>query len=138
MPSTYNKFYSFVGGLVNGVYNLSSDTIKIMLSNTAPSASNVNTADITQISGTNGYTTNGTAVGSFTVVDSSGTVTASGNSVVFTAATGAMGPLRYAVLYDATVASQNLIAWWDYGSSISPNVGETFTVSFPSNIFTLS
>ncbi len=136
--ASYNKFDSFVGGMVNGAYNLSTDSIRIMLTNTAPVNTNVNTADITQISGVNGYTTNGTVVGSFVVTDTNGTVTASGNSVVFTAATGAMGTFRYAVLADLTVASRNLIAWYDYGSSISPAVGETFTVSFPSNIFTLT
>jgi hypothetical protein len=45
-------------------------------------------------------------------------------------ATGAIGPFRYAVLYNDTSADDDLIAWWDYGSSITLNNGDTFTVDF--------
>jgi hypothetical protein len=50
---------------------------------------------------------------------------------VFTAS-GAVGPFRYAALYNDTQASpvKPLIAWWDYGSSISLANGDTFTVAF--------
>jgi hypothetical protein len=46
------------------------------------------------------------------------------------------------VLYNDTAASDNLIAWWDYGSAVTLNDGETFTVKFnnttPGTIFTLA
>jgi hypothetical protein len=52
--------------------------------------------------------------------------------VVFTASGGTIGPFRYAVLYDDTPTSpaDPLVSWWDYGSSITLNAGETFTVDF--------
>jgi hypothetical protein len=52
--------------------------------------------------------------------------------VVFTASGGSVGPFRYAVLYDDTQTSpaKPLIAWWDYGSSITLADTETFTVDF--------
>ena len=57
-------------------------------------------------------------------------------------ATGPIGPLRYVVLYDATVTSpvtDPLISSCDYGSSISLACGETFTVDFQSNtLFTIA
>jgi hypothetical protein len=63
-----------------------------------------------------------------------------GTQVVFTAS-GSVGPFQYAVLYNDTAASKNLVAWWDYGSAVTLNSGDTFTVKFnnttPGTIFTL-
>ena len=77
-----------------------------------------------------------------TKTQSGGTYTLAANQVVFTASGGTIGPFRYAVLYDDTPTSpaDPLIAWWDYGSGITLNDGETFTVKFnntdPGTIFT--
>ena len=136
--AAYNKFNAFVGDLCNKVHNLGSDTLKVMLSNTAPSASNAVKTDITEISAGHGYAAGGTALTSVTDTDSSGTVTLAAASVVFTAAGGSIGPFQYAVLYNSTAASGNLIGWWDNGSAVTLNSGDTETISFPSNIFTLS
>ena len=104
-----------------------------MLTNTAPAATNAVTSDITQISSGNGYTTGGTAVGSNAYSQSSGLATLTGDNVVFTASGGTIGPFRYAVLDDTTVSGGALILWWDYGSSVTLNSGETFTWSLTSN-----
>ena len=60
---------------------------------------------------------------------SSGLYKLIGNDVVFTA-TGAVGPLRYAVFYNSTATNQDLIGWGDYGSSVTLASGDTFTVDF--------
>lgn len=138
--AAYNKFNSFVGNLANGQVNLSSDTLKVALSNAAPTATESSYASNiagTELASGAGYTTGGTACTSVTDTDTAGTVTLTSASVVFTS-TGSMGPFRYAVLYDATAAGTPLISWYDYGSSITPASGETFTVSFPSGVFTLA
>ena len=106
-----------------------SDTLKIMLSNSAPSATNSVKTDITEITPGNGYSSGGATVTITSSTQTSGTYKLVGDDVVFTA-TGAVGPFRYAVLYNDTAASKNLIGWWDYGSSISLANGETFTVDF--------
>jgi hypothetical protein len=127
--ATYNKFNIFLENQFEGVHDWDGSVFKILLTNTAPVATNSVKADLTEISAGNGYTAGGTAT-TITTSRSSGTFKAAGSDVVFTASGGTIGPLRYAVLYDDTSASDSLVAWWDYGSSITLNSGETFTVDF--------
>jgi hypothetical protein len=131
--AVFNKFNSFVEDLAEKVHNLGSDTLKIALTNTAPSASNTILSNITQISAGNGYTSGGATVTITSSSQTSGTYKLVLGDVTFTA-TGSMGPFRYAVLYNSTAASGNLIGWYDYASSITLAANETFTVDFdPTN-----
>lgn len=102
-----------------------------MLTNVAPVQTNSVKADLTEIAAGNGYAAGGT-VTTVTVTRASGTTKAVGTDVVFTASGGTIGPFRYASLYDNTVAAPvaPLVAFWDYGASITLNSGETFTVDF--------
>lgn len=140
--ATYNKFYNFSEQLVNGVHNFSSNTFKVYLSNTTPSASADSVkADLPEISAGNGYTAGG-ATTTITVSETTGTTTVSGTQVVFSASGGSIGPFQYVVFYNDSTASDDLISWWDYGSALTLNDGETFTVKFsntnPGAIFTLA
>lgn len=130
MPQAFNKFNSLVEALAEKVHNLGSDTLKVMLTNTAPSASNTVKADITEISAGNGYTAGGTAATISSSSQTSGTYKLVLADVVFTASGGSIGPFRYAVLYNDTAASDELIGYWDYGSSLTLAAGETFTTDF--------
>lgn len=141
--AVYNKFNDFSEQLANGVQNFATDVYKIALSNTAPVAANTILSDITQISAGNGYTSGGSTT-TITLAEVTGTTTVSGTQVVFTASGGSIGPFRYVVLYNDTTTSPSkpLVAWWDYGSSLTLADGETFTVKFsnttPGAIFTLA
>lgn len=144
--AAYNKYQQFVEDLSNKVHDLigtagsGADTLKVCLTNTAPNAAtHAVRADITEISGGNGYTSGGASVANVGS-ESSGTVTVVGTDVTFTASGGSIGPFRYAVLYNDTPTSpaDPLIAWWDYGSSITLADGESFTVDFGSSLFTLA
>ena len=128
--ASFNKFRAFVENVAEGVHNLGSDTLKILLTNTAPVNTNSVKADLTEISAGNGYTAGGTAVTITSSAQSAGTYKLVGNDVVFTASGGTIGPFRYAVLYNDTPTSpaDPLIGWWDYGSSITLAAAETFTV----------
>lgn len=127
--ASYNKFQPFVENLAEKVFNLGADTLKVALTNSAPSAADSQLSSITQISNGNGYTTGGTQATISSSAQSSGTYKLVLNDVVFTAS-GSMGPFRYAVLYDDTATNDELIAWWDYGSSVTLASGDTFTVDF--------
>lgn len=138
----YNKFNQFVQDLGIANINLNSDTFKVMLTNTAPVATNHYYSDISanDLSTANGYTAGGTAATITSWTNSSGTSKWILQQVVFTA-TGAVGPFRYAALYDSTPASnKTLIAWWDYGSSVTLANGDTFTVAFDgtNGVFTIA
>lgn len=102
-----------------------------MLTNTAPVATNAVYGDIsgTELAAAHGYATGGNAT-TPTLSNASGTEKLVGTDAVFTATSDGMGPFRYAVLYSVTATNKDLIGWWDYGSSITLNNGETFTVHF--------
>ena len=127
--ATFNKFNSFVEALAEKVHNLGADTLKVMLTNSAPSAANTVKANITEIAAGNGYTAGGTQAVISASSQTSGTYKLVLADVVFTAS-GAVGPFRYVVLYNDTATNDELIAYADYGSSISLANGETFTVDF--------
>lgn len=128
--ASYNKFNQFTKDLVDGVHDFDAHTFKVMLTNSAPVATNSVKADLTEISAGSGYSAGGTAT-TITTSTSSGTAKVTGTDVVFTSS-GTIGPFRYAVLYNdsPTSPADPLIAWWDYGSSISLNNTETLTVDF--------
>ena len=133
MPTAaFNKFEPFIENAFEGVHNFQSDTFKFMLTNVAPVATNGVKADLTEIAAGNGYTAGGAAVTVSASSQTGGTYTATltGN-VVFTASGGNIASFRYAVLYNDTPASplDPLVGFFDYGSSISPSAGETFTIN---------
>lgn len=128
--AAYNKINAFVENMPEKVHNLQSDTLRLLLTNSAPVATNTVKADLTEITAQNGYSAGGTAITITSSAQSSGTYKLVGNDVTFTASGGSFGPFRYVVFYNDTPTSpaDPLIAWWDYGSSISLNDGDTFTV----------
>lgn len=127
--ATFTKFHQFVEDLAEKVHNLGSDTLKVMLTNTAPVNTNAVKADLTEISAGNGYSAGGTAPSITSSADTTGTYKLVLADVVFTASGGTIGPFRYATLYNDTPTSpaDPLIGFWDYGSSITLAIGETFT-----------
>jgi hypothetical protein len=145
MTVAYNKFQDFSEQLIRGVHDWDAHTFKIALTNTAPTAGQASldtTTNHPAPAAANGYTAGGTAT-TISVSETTGTTTVQGTQVVFTAAGGNLGPFRYAILYNDTATSpvDALIAWFDYGASITLADTEVFTVQFnsatPGTIFTL-
>lgn len=144
--ATYNKFQDFAEQIAKGVHNFASHIFKVTLTNTAPVATQTTLDTVTNHpapAAANGYPAGGLAT-TITTSEASGTMTISGTQVVFTASGGQIGPFRYAILYNDTASSpaDALVAWWDYGSSITLNDTETFTVRFnnasPGTIMTIA
>lgn len=141
MPtSTWNKFQDFSEQLVRGEHDFDADVFKVVLSNSLPLATYTQLSQITQLSTAGGYTSGGETT-TVTVVEVSGTTTVSGTQLQWTGSGSGFGPFQYAALYNDSTASDLLIAWFDYGSAISVNASETFTLKFnnasPGTMFTL-
>jgi hypothetical protein len=129
--ATYNKFLSFVENVAEKVHNLGSDTLKVILVN-SPAPVNTNTvlANLTQISGTNGYTTNGATATQTSSLQTAGVYKLILVDVTWTASGGSIGPFQYAVLYNSTATNGELIGWYDYGAALTITNGNSFTVDF--------
>lgn len=133
--ATYNKFSAWAENMVETA-NLATDQFVVALTNTAPTSTNSVLADISQISYTNLSSRNITTTSSS---QTSGTYSLVLADLTLTAS-GSVGPFRYVVIYDDTPTSpaDPLVCWYDYGSSITMANGETFTIDFGANLFTLS
>ena len=128
--ATFNKFQPYIERLHEGEIDWDGHSFKVALTNTIPTSGMDDLADITQIANGNGYTTGGTATTITASSQTAGTYKAVASDVVFTASGAGMAAFQYAVLYDDTHASDALVGWWNYGSSIALAAGETFTVDF--------
>lgn len=124
--ATFNKFNSFVEALAEKVHNLGADELMIALCNTAPSAANTVLANLTQIDYTN---LSSRVISRASSAQTAGVYKLMLDDLVL-AATGAVGPFRYAVVYNNTATNKELIGYFDYGSSISLANNETLTIDF--------
>jgi len=138
--ATFTKFDPLVEALAEGVHNWQTNTLAIALTASAPSAANGVLGDITQISYTNiqDGTTTGRNVSGVTSSQTSGVYTLDAADLVLTA-TGTVPAFRYLVLYNDTAASDPLIGYYDYGTTVNLLNGETFTIVWdPTGILTLT
>lgn len=124
--ATFVKFQPFVENLAEGKHNLGSNQLAVALTNTAPTNTFSTLSQVTEISYANCSSRN---ITTSTSAQTSGTYKLVLADLVLTAS-GTVGPFRYVVIYDDTSTSDNLIASYDYGSSITLSTGETFTIDF--------
>lgn len=134
--ATFNKINDFVENAVEAA-NLGSDQFVIALSNTAPGSESSNpTADgngvlanVTQVSYTNLSSRNITTTSSS---QTSGVYKLVLSDITLTASGGTVGPFQYIYIYDDTVTSpaDPLVCYYDYGSALTLNDGDTLTVDF--------
>lgn len=125
--ATYNKFNSFVEAVAEKVHNLGSDTLKVALTNSAPVATNTVLANITEISYTN---CSSRALTISSSAQSSGTYKLVIADLTLSASGGSVGAFRYIVIYNDTATNDELIAWFDYGSSLTLASGESLALDF--------
>lgn len=127
--AAFNKFNVFLQDLGRKKHALNTDSLKIMLSNTLPVATNAVKTDITEIAAANGYAAGGNVAAYVSDNQAAGVYKLILSVVNFTAAGGSFGPFQYAVLYNSTAAGLNLIGWYDYGTPITITNGNIFQVA---------
>ena len=131
--ATYNKFNSFVEALAEKQHNLGSDTLKVALTNTLPTAANTQLSNLgspitTGFNNTLSVTSSAQTGGTYKLVVSD----------LIMEATAAIGPVRYVAIYNDTSTNDLLICWFDYGSAISLAIGDKSPLDFGTELFSLS
>ncbi len=128
--AAFNKFNQFAEDIAKGIHKLNADALFVMLTNTAPIATNSILSDITEITPANGYVAGGNAATFTTGVQTAGVYKLVLADVLFTASAGAINTFRYAVLYNKTQTTplKPLIGWWDYAAAQNITAGNSFLV----------
>lgn len=135
--AVFNKLPGFVEHLAEGVHNLGTNQLVIALSNTAPGSegtppngatANCVLANVTEVSYTNLSSRNVTTT---TSAQTAGTYKLELADLTLNA-TGTVGPFQYIYLYNDTPTSpaDPLIGYYDYGSPLTLNNGESLTIDF--------
>lgn len=134
------KFQDFVEQLGLEGHQLNTDTLKIALTNVLP----VNTQTVfdpvtnhAAPAANDGYTAGGHDVLN-TWSEAGGVATLAGTDVTITAGPGGIGPFRYIVLYNDTNPADQLLMFYDHGSSITLADGESYVFDILTNLLTLT
>lgn len=139
--ASYVKYEHWIEAVFNKEIDAfgTDDTFKAAIATDAPDvAADDELADVTQIAGNNGYTTGGDDIQN-NATRGGGTVTFTAVDHTWTASGGNLGSSttgRYIVIHDDTSTTDILMCYFDYGSTFTVAVGETFTVDYGASLFT--
>lgn len=127
--ASYNKFEPFVEDIAEKVHDLGSDQLKVALCNAAnaPAAANGQLSDLTEIAYTNLSSRNITTSAS---AQSGGTYKLTLADLTLTASGGAVAGFRYIVIYNDDADNDELIGYYDYGSDLVLNDGDSLAIDF--------
>lgn len=138
MPiASFVKYNQSTEVLVEAI-NAGSDTWQVILSNTAPDATDTNQASASELATGGGYTANGNNAAVVSSTQTGGVYKLVLSSPAAWTGSGAGFTARYAILWNQT--QDKLFGYWDYGSSQTVAAGETFTVSLDgtNGVFTVT
>lgn len=136
--ATLTKFQIFVEDLAEKVHDLGTENLRLALFNTAPSASldailtDVGTEIVYTNLASNPTSRNVTITSS---AQTGGTYALEASDQTLTASGGALPTFQYIVLYNeaTTTKVDPLIGWYDYGSALTLNDGESLTIDYGAN-----
>lgn len=127
--AAFNRFNSFLEAAFEKLHNLQSDTFVLFLcaAASAPVATNTQLSNLTTISYTNlssrtltvSSSSNSSGVYKWVVAD-----------ITLSASGGAVAAFQYVGIYNDTASNDELVGWYDYGSALTLQNGESLTVDF--------
>ena len=132
--ATFVEFDSFPEAMAEKVHNLGSDQLIYFLTNTEPTpTTDTQLSNITQIAYTNitenrqiTITSSSSSGGTYSLVLPDYTLNA----------TGAVATFQYVGIYNDTATNDELLCYWDYGSSVTMASGESFLIDHGATLFT--
>jgi len=135
--ATFNKINDFVEHVNEGTHNMSADQLELALSNTAPGSEasdpsadgNGILGNVTQIAYTNLSARTLTLDASG---QTAGLYTLSLDDITLSASGGAVAAFQYIYIFNqaATAPVDALIGYYDYGSALTLQDGESLTIDF--------
>lgn len=137
--AAFQKYSNFAKDCLEKKHDFSADTFKLALSNRTPIPATDNTlTQFSEIAAGNGYPAGGETIVITNVVINGAVTEVQVNElidIVFAATGGAFPPFRYTALYNAT--NGLLVSFYDRGSELNLQDGETYTADTPSVLFNL-
>lgn len=127
------KFNTFPKDCAHKVHHLGTDTLKLLLTNTAPvAATDVVVGTLVDITAGFGYSAGGPTLVTSSSGQIGGVYSLVLEDLVLTASGGDIGPFRYAVIYNSIPTSplKPLICYYDLGASFTIINGAFSTFNF--------
>lgn len=135
---TYVKINSFIEAVAEKKHNLSTDVLKVYLTNATPSASASNVkADVAEISNGGGYA-GGLTVTVTASSQTGGTYTLQVSLDQTLTGTGSGFTFSHAVLFNETATNDELIGYWSFGGSRTIAAGDTQRLQLAATLITMS
>lgn len=132
--ASFNKVNPFVEHVMEGVHDFSADQIEVALTAAAnpPDASDGVLTDLTEIASYANLSAK--TITTTTSSQSGGTYKLVLADLVLTNTGAGSTTFQYVVLFNQDAASDNLIGYYNYGSEVTLNQNDTFTIDFdPTN-----
>jgi len=128
--AAFTKIQAFVEALAEKKHDLGADQIVVALCNAtnAPdAATDAVLTDLVEIAYTNLSSRNITTTSS---AQTGGVYKLTLQDLTLSASGGSVAAFRYVVLYNDTATNDDLIGYYDYGSEVTLNDGDTFAIDF--------
>ena len=133
-------FYQYWEDVKNGIHNWSSNTFKFALLDVLPDVTtDAVWADVSgdEIAAGFGYSAGGSSMVKTFDGQTDGNWKVVHSALTFTASGGTIGPFVCGVCYNNTAASKNLVFLVNFGQNISIFTGESFPITFPTDVGTI-
>ena len=127
MATSFSKIEKFTLNVGGKDFDLANDTLTRALTNTAHTASWDRLSDLTEVSYTN---LSSRVLTTTSWSQTSGTAKLILADLVLTSSGGTTGPFQYIYIYDETATNDELVGYYDFGSALTLNDGDTLTLDF--------